>query len=271
MIDVQNMNDERSISIDKVGIKDLRIPLQIKQSDGKPQNVSANVNIYVDLPENKKGTHMSRLIEIMNDYNQTPIQISTVKDILKEIKNMLDSTTAYIEMSFDYFIKKKAPVSSKESFLDYNCNISSMMNGVNSSYEMSVKVPISSLCPCSKQISKYGAHNQRGHVVLSIGTDELFNLEEIIKMVESGASCELYPLLKRPDEKYVTEKAYENPKFVEDIVRDVALKASLDKRIVSYRVSCENFESIHNHSAFAEIVSKGLGGKLNVDNQRIHV
>lgn len=256
MKDVQNMKDTRNIAIDRVGIKDLVVPILVQQKNKQQQPVTAKVNIFVDLPSNKKGTHMSRFVEIIEDFRNTPISISVIRQILRTIKQRLEAKTAYIEVCFTYFIEKVAPVSRKKALMNYQCEISSMLNGEKSNYIVKVKVPVSSLCPCSKEISKYGAHNQRGTISAEISTNEFIAFEDLISLIESNGSCEVYPLLKRVDEKFVTEKAYENPKFVEDITRDVGIRLSSCKKILGFKVSCENYESIHNHNAFAEITIK---------------
>lgn len=248
--DVQATEDTRKLDIDRVGIKAIRHPCVVKDRTGGIQHTVANFNMYVGLPHNFKGTHMSRFVEVLNTHEQA-ITVESFQRMLWEMTERLDAKSGHIEMSFPYFINKTAPVSGVKSLLDYEVSfIGEIREGVP---EMTVRVlvPITTLCPCSKNISNYGAHNQRSHVTVTAVIERFIWIEEIIEMVEREASCELYGLLKRPDEKYVTERAYDNPKFVEDIVRDVAAHLNDDDRILSFCVESENFESIHNHSAYA--------------------
>jgi len=250
--DVQSSADTRRLSIDKVGIKDIRHPVVVKDRSEGEQHTIANFNMYVYLPHNFKGTHMSRFVEILNNHERE-INVESFKLMLTEMAELLESKTGHIEMSFPYFINKTAPISGVNSLMDYQVALlGDIKDGVP---KMSIKVvvPVTSLCPCSKSISDYGAHNQRSHVTIEAHTRGFVWIEELIELVEQEASCELYGLLKRPDEKYVTERAYNNPKFVEDMVRDVAGRLNKDNRIASYTVESENFESIHNHSAYAMI------------------
>jgi len=250
--DVQNSQDTRAIAINKVGIKDIRHPVQVKDRTGKVQHTIANFNMYVDLPHNFKGTHMSRFVEILNNH-EWEITVDSFKTMLTEMTERLDADCGHIEMSFHFFVNKTAPASGVQSLLDYEVNfIGERKNGKNK-INIKVIVPVTSLCPCSKKISDRGAHNQRSHVTVNVETEDFIWVEEIIDLVEGQASCELYGLLKRPDEKIVTERAYDNPKFVEDIVRDIAHQLNNDERIQAYTVESENFESIHNHSAYALI------------------
>jgi GTP cyclohydrolase IB len=250
--DVQGSSDTRRVPIDKVGIKGIRHPVRVMDRSMGEQNTIALFNMYVDLPQDFKGTHMSRFVEILNNH-EYGITVDSFRGMLVEMTNRLEASSGYIEMSFPYFISKPAPVSKVSSLMDYEVRlIGKVANGVTH-IETEVVVPVTSLCPCSKEISDYGAHNQRSHVTVRIQSDALVWIEELIDMVEEQASCQLYGLLKRPDEKYVTERAYDNPKFVEDMVRDVAVQLNGDARIGSYVVESENFESIHNHSAYARI------------------
>lgn len=250
--DVQSSQDTRAIAINKVGIKDIRHPVQVKDRTGQIQHTIANFNMYVDLPHNFKGTHMSRFVEILNNH-EWEITVESFKTMLTEMTNRLDAECGHIEMSFHFFINKTAPASGVQSLLDYEVTfIGERSNNLNI-INIKVVVPVTSLCPCSKKISDRGAHNQRSHVTVNIETEDFIWIEEIIDLVESQASCELYGLLKRPDEKVVTERAYDNPKFVEDMVRDIAYQLNADERILAYTVESENFESIHNHSAYALI------------------
>ncbi|MDQ3000312.1 MAG: GTP cyclohydrolase FolE2 [Fibrobacterota bacterium] len=253
--DVQNLEDTRRIDIDKVGIKSIRHPVRVKDRSGGEQHTIANFNMYVYLPHNFKGTHMSRFVEILNA-RETEITVESFKGMLPQMIEKLNSEAGNIEMTFPYFVNKAAPVSGVKSLMDYEVTFIGEITKATSSMTLKVVVPVTSLCPCSKKISDYGAHNQRSHVTVSAriakGPHFLW-IEDVIDLVESVASCQLYGLLKRPDEKYVTERAYDNPKFVEDMVRDTAHLLNLDKRISHYVVESENFESIHNHSAYAMI------------------
>ncbi|WP_455218214.1 GTP cyclohydrolase FolE2 [Kaarinaea lacus] len=250
--DVQNSKDTRHLPINKVGIKDIRHPVRIRDRSGGEQNTIACFNMYVNLPHNFKGTHMSRFVEILNQHERE-ISVKSFKDMLKEMAERLEADSGHIEMAFPYFVNKAAPVSGVESLLDYNVTFIGEIKKGQHSTTLRVVVPVTSLCPCSKKISDYGAHNQRSHVTLTVKTKGFIWIEDLIDIVEDTASCELYGLLKRPDEKYVTERAYDNPKFVEDMVRDIAVKLNVEDRITSYIVESENFESIHNHSAYALI------------------
>ena len=250
--DVQGSADTRQIPIDKVGIKDIRHPVRIKDRSVGEQNTVATFNMYVNLPHNFKGTHMSRFVEILNQHERE-ITVESFKEMLHEMTGRLEADAGHIEMSFHYFINKAAPISGVESLLDYEVTLIGEIREGRPEMYISVVVPTTSLCPCSKSISDRGAHNQRSHVTLTVRTCDFLWIEELIDIVESEASCQLYGLLKRPDEKYVTEQAYDNPKFVEDMVRDVAARLNTDDRICAYTVEAENFESIHNHSAYALI------------------
>ena len=250
--DVQSSADTRQIAINKVGIKDIRHPVRVKDRSEGEQATIANFNMYVYLPHNFKGTHMSRFVQILNTHERE-ITLDSFKVMLEEMAERLESSEGHIEMSFPFFVNKKAPISGVESLLDYHVTLLGQIKDGVSDISVKVIVPVTSLCPCSKKISDYGAHNQRSHVTLTVRMDEFVWIEELIDLVEAEASCELFGLLKRPDEKYVTERAYDNPKFVEDMVRDVAARLNADDRISAYTVESENFESIHNHSAYALI------------------
>lgn len=252
IVDVQGSPDTRQIPIDKVGIKDVRHPVNVKDRSQGEQHTIAQFNMYVELPHSFKGTHMSRFVEILNSH-KPEISVESFKDMLVEMAQRLDAETGHIEMSFPYFITKSAPVSGVKSLMDYQVTLTGETTHGQHSMTLKVVVPVTSLCPCSKEISSYGAHNQRSHVTVSVQTTKFVWIEDLIELVEKKASCELYGLLKRPDEKYVTEHAYDNPKFVEDMVRDVAAALDDDDRIEAYVVESENFESIHNHSAYAMI------------------
>lgn len=252
MPDVQNTPDPRKMAIDKVGIKSIRHPVKVKDKTGDIQHTIATFGMYVYLPHHFKGTHMSRFVEILNN-QEREISVESFENILRQMILRLEAKSGYIEMSFPYFINKSAPVSGVKSLLDYEVSFIGEIREDSYHQTIKVMVPCTSLCPCSKKISDYGAHNQRSHITITVRTNEFIWIEDLIHLAEENASSQLYGLLKRPDEKYVTELAYENPKFVEDLVRDVAAALNKDKRIESYVVESENFESIHNHSAYALI------------------
>ena len=256
--DVQALPDSRKLAIDKVGVKAIRHPMRIMErpsaDSSRPgvQHTIAHFNMYVGLPHHFKGTHMSRFVEIL-EAHEREITMQSFQAMLKEMTQKLEAEEGHIEMSFPYFIEKAAPVSGVKSLMDYEVTFHGQAKKRRQAFTMKVVVPVTSLCPCSKKISAYGAHNQRSHVTVSARTNDFVWIEEIVDLVEKQGSSELYGLLKRPDEKFVTERAYDNPKFVEDMVRDVAAVINLDERIDAYVVESENFESIHNHSAYALI------------------
>ena len=248
--DVQSSADSRRIAIDKVGIKDIRHPVRVRDRAKGEQHTVATFNMYVYLPHSFKGTHMSRFVQILNGHEQE-ISVASFKVMLEEMAERLESEAGHIEMRFPYFVDKRAPVTGVHSLLDYDVTFIGEVRDGEPEMHIKVVVPVTSLCPCSKEISAYGAHNQRSHVTVQVRNRGFIWLEEIIELVEREASCEIFGLLKRPDEKHVTERAYDNPKFVEDIVRDVAARLNADDRVGAYVVEAENFESIHNHSAYA--------------------
>ena len=251
--DVQSSTDSRQLPINKVGIKSIRHPVRVLDKNGGVQHTIATFNMYVGLPHNFKGTHMSRFVEILNSHDRE-ISVESFESMLREMVKKLEAETGIIEMTFPYFIDKEAPVSKVRSLMDYEVTfVGEILKGSIYRQTMKVVVPVTSLCPCSKKISAYGAHNQRSHVTVTATTNSFVWIEEIVQLVEKQGSCELYGLLKRPDEKYVTERAYDNPKFVEDLVRDVAGALNAEPRIDAYVLEAENFESIHNHSAYALI------------------
>jgi len=250
--DVQNRRDTRRIAINKVGIKDIRHPVRVRDRSDGEQHTVANFNMYVNLPHNFKGTHMSRFVEILNGHEKE-ISVDSFKEMLAEMAQRLEADSGHIEMSFPYFVNKTAPISGVKSLMDYEVSLIGEIHDGKPVMSIKVVVPVTSLCPCSKKISDRGAHNQRSHVTVQVRTQSFVWIEEVIELVEKQASCELYGLLKRPDEKHVTERAYDNPKFVEDMVRDVAVQLNQDDRFDAYVVESENFESIHNHSAYAMI------------------
>ena len=251
--DVQGTPDTRNIAIDKVGIKDIRHPVRVSDRSSGEQHTIASFNMYVELPHSFKGTHMSRFVEILAS-QESEISVRSFKSILREMTERLEAEKGHIEMNFPYFVTKRAPMSGVASPMDYDVTLIGQIESGKATIQTKVIVPVTSLCPCSKSISDYGAHNQRSHVTLTVKTKGFVWIEELIDLVEEQASCELYGLLKRVDEKYVTERAYDNPKFVEDMVRDVAARLNQDERISGYIIESENFESIHNHSAYAQIV-----------------
>ncbi len=250
--DVQNTPDTRMMPIDRVGIKNIRHPIVILDRSGREQHTVAHFDMYVRLPHNFKGTHMSRFVEILNQH-QYEISVDSFKQIIGEMVRLLNAEDGCIEMRFPFFLDKKAPVTGVQSLMDYDVSFIGEFHNGQPDISVRVVIPATSLCPCSKKISNYGAHNQRSHITLQVRLRDFIWIEELIEIGERAASCELYGLLKRPDEKFVTERAYENPKFVEDMVRDLALALNKDQRIIAYTVESENFESIHNHSAYAAI------------------
>ncbi len=253
MIDIQNQRDDRNISIDNVGIKNLRYPVTVRDRRDGFQHTVATINMYVDLPHRIRGTHMSRFVEILHSLSPE-VSLRTFSKTLEKMKEHLNAASAHVEMTFPYFIEKKAPVSRSPGLMDYTCRIigSSDSNG-KVDLISEVIVPISSVCPCSKEISDVGAHNQRGEVRLKTRFKKFIWLEDMIELVEAASSCDVYSVLKRVDEKEVTERGFTNAKFVEDVVRDIAKKLLSDNNITWFSVSAENFESIHNHSAYAHI------------------
>lgn len=256
--DTQNLKDDRGIDIQKVGVKQVEVPLTIQRKNESNQIVNANATVSVSLPKHYKGTHMSRFIEVLSEWENKNLLGVDIKGCLAAIIKKLNAQSGELKFDFKYFINKKSPVSKITSAMSYDCSFDGVIlnyGGVNEKYTftLGVKVPVTSLCPCSKEISECGAHNQRAvvSVKVSYSEDKHIWIEDLIKMVEKCGSCEIYPLLKRVDEKYVTEKAYKNPKFVEDILRDVVLELRENKIVDSFEVECEAFESIHNHSAWA--------------------
>ena len=255
MEDVQNLVDTRQIAINRVGIKSIRHPVKVRDRTGGVQHTVATFNMYVGLPHDFKGTHMSRFVQILNSHERE-ISVENIAVILREMVEKLEAKTGYVEMNFPYFINKAAPVSGVLSLLDYDVTLIGELDDKGIQSTVRVVVPVTSLCPCSKTISERGAHNQRSNVTVTATISDHVWIEEILQIVEAEASCQLYSLLKRPDEKYVTERAYDNPKFVEDMVRDVAARLNAEPRISSYVIESENFESIHNHSAYAQIENR---------------
>jgi GTP cyclohydrolase I len=253
--DKQSERDHRELRIDKVGVRGLRFPIQVRDKARSVQNTIATIGMFVDLPKEFKGTHMSRFIEVLNAHGSV-IHVENINEILRELRKKLNAATSHLEIEFPYFMSKKSPVSRLESLMDYVARFdATAMNG-EIDFVLTVKASVTTLCPCSKAIAKYGAHNQRGEVTVAIRSRKIVWIEDLIATIESSASSELYALLKRQDEKAVTERAYENPVFVEDLVRNVALRLNADARVSWYKVEAENFESIHNHNAYA-CIEKG--------------
>ncbi len=249
MRDIQSEKDLRNIPLKRVGVSDIQYPIRVMDRTNRTQHTIAKISMFVDLPKEFRGTHMSRFIEVLNKH-RCDMSIRNIENVLDDIKKALNADESHIEARFPYFILKKAPVSKIESFMNYDCAfIASKKEKMD--FILEVNTPVHTLCPCSKSISKYGAHNQRGIVKVRVRMKKLVWIEEIIEITENAASASLYSLLKRVDEKYVTEKAYENPRFVEDIVRNVSLELNKDSRIPYYSVEAKNFESIHNHNAYA--------------------
>lgn len=252
MVDVQNQRDYRNIDIDKVGVKGIKYPIIVLDRQNGTQHVNADINMYVNLPHRFKGTHMSRFIEILNEYRGM-VNIKTLRNILNQMKARLDARSAHIEIRFPYFIEKQAPVSKAISLMEYQCLFTGESNGQHDDFLVGITVPVTTVCPCSKEISTLGAHNQRSIVTVKLRFMKFFWIEDVIRTIEASASCEVFSLLKRSDEKHVTERAYNNPMFAEDVVRNVAEKLNQDSNFTWYSIESENIESIHNHSAYAYI------------------
>lgn len=257
--DVQSRPDDRGIALDRAGVSGLRYPITVlDKSDGRQETV-AKLSMSVSLPHHFKGTHMSRFIEVLNSH-RGEITMRTLPVILKELKNRLDAETAHIEVRFPYFVEREAPVSKSKALMDYECTFIGESNGTHEDFVLRVCTPVTSLCPCSKEISDYGAHNQRGYITIDVrsrqnenGESEIIWIEELIEIAERSASSPVYALIKRPDERFVTMQAFDNPVFVEDMARKAAEQLMNDTRVVWFRVHAENDESIHNHNAFAEL------------------
>ncbi|HHO77342.1 MAG TPA: GTP cyclohydrolase I FolE2 [Deltaproteobacteria bacterium] len=257
MKDVQKQRPDNPLYIEKVGVKGISYPIIVSDRKKGTQNTVASINLYVDLPREFKGTHMSRFIEVLNEYKEE-IHIKNFEHILNDIKTTLEAESAHMEIYFPYFIEKKAPVSGAVGLMEYNCCLLGMVGRLRQ-FKVGVNVPIQTLCPCSKEISDYGAHNQRGLVSVVVRYEKFFWLEDLIDLIESCSSSQVYPILKRPDEKFITEQAYNNPMFVEDVVRQAASLLNERDEFSWYSVEAENYESIHNHSAYAYIESKDNG------------
>lgn len=254
LLDVQAQPDDRRLAINKVGVKEIRYPIVVKDRSRGKQLTVASINMYVNLPHHFKGTHMSRFLEVLAEHDEA-ISVDSLPDLLQKVREHLDAQEAHIELEFPYFMRKSAPVSGATALMDYRVRFCGTVKAKRYQMILEVMVPVTTLCPCSREISERGAHNQRSHVTVRLRFKKFVWVEEIIELVENNASCQLYPILKRPDEKYVTEKAFDNPRFVEDMVRSVAADLEKDPRIAWFSVAAENFESIHNHSAYAFIES----------------
>ena len=253
MIDIQKQKDKRGLPIDYVGVKNVMHPLLIPTKNNKFQQVSASINFYTDLAHDIRGIHMSRFIETIYENKHSKMTLEELKRITDKLKNKLGVSRARLEVNFDLFIIKQSPVSKKNSYSSYHCSIITETNCKKYNQQLIIEIPIMLLCPCSKAISKYNAHNQRAIVTLNIELIKPMHIEDIVDMVEKEGSCELYSILKRPDEKFVTEKSYNNPKFVEDVVRDIGLELKHFDAVQSAIIDCESQESIHTHNAFARL------------------
>lgn len=256
MVDVQSMRDERRVPIQKVGIKGVRYPVTLKDKAMQVQHTTAVVNLFADLPHDFKGTHMSRFIEVFEEY-RSDVSMPRFLAMLRKIRQELDAQVAYADLHFPYFMVKKAPVSGQPSIMSYDCSYEGSVGADSHNFVVGVTVPVQTVCPCSKAISAAGAHNQRGLVTLKVALGPFFWIEDLVAVVEESASSELFTLLKREDEKYVTERAYERPRFVEDLVREVYVKIDAMGIFPRFSVEAENFESIHNHSAYALVEKRG--------------
>jgi len=252
LTDIQQERDNRELPIDKVGVRGLRFPIRIRDKAHSHQDTIATIGMYVDLPHQFKGTHMSRFIEVLNAHGNA-VHVENIPDILSAMQEKLHAQTAHLEMDFPFFLEKSAPVTGKTGLLDYGARFDATANGDEIDFVLEVKANVTTLCPCSKAISNHGAHNQRGQVTVQLRSSKTVWIEDVVELIEASASSELFSLLKRPDEKYVTEKAYNNPVFVEDLVRNAATRLNEHPLISWYKVEAENFESIHNHNAYASI------------------
>ncbi|OPZ60601.1 MAG: GTP cyclohydrolase FolE2 [Deltaproteobacteria bacterium ADurb.Bin510] len=255
MKDVQQQKPENPLYIQKVGVKDISYPIVVLDRSKGQQHTVGSFNLYVDLPQEFKGTHMSRFIEVLNEYREE-IHIKRFGHILSEVRATLGASCAHMQVDFPYFMEKTAPVSGASGLMEYRCSLIGSASGTERDFKVKVVVPIQTLCPCSKEISSYGAHNQRGIVTVTVRYEKFFWLEDLIELIEACGSSPVYPILKRPDEKFVTEQAYDNPRFVEDVVRQVAVALKEHPEFSWFSVEAENFESIHNHSAYAYLESQ---------------
>ncbi len=268
LADTQNSADDRNIPIDRVGVRGLRFPLRVRDKDHAEQSTVATVSLSVDLPHHFKGTHMSRFVEVLNSHGRV-LHVTNIRALCRELKIRLEARSAHAEFSFPYFVEKHAPTTGAVGLVDCQARFDAKL-GADDTFDLTttVVVGVTTLCPCSKAISDRGAHNQRGEVTFRVRFKGLVWIEDLIRMVETSASSELYSLLKRPDEKAVTERAFDNPVFVEDLVRNVAIQAQNHSAITWFTVEAENFESIHNHNAFALVTSETLASATGVSHPR---
>lgn len=252
LVDIQSSEDKRNIAIDRVGVRDVKYPIAVLDREHERQHTIGVFTLTVDLPKQFKGTHMSRFLEVLNE-KRSEVSVNAIPEILSGLRERLHAESAHIDVKFPFFMRKKAPVTGKCGMMEYDCRFIAESNS-KLDFVMEVIVPVTTLCPCSKEISARGAHNQRGYVTVRIRFNDMVWLEELIEKVEACGSAPLFPVLKRPDEKWVTEHAYDNPRFVEDMVREVALVMEADDRITWYEIEVENHESIHAHNAYATLV-----------------
>lgn len=258
MPDVQSRSDTRRVPIDRVGVKEVTYPMRLHSRGGGEQHTVATINMYVALPQEQKGTHMSRFLEVLNEHTGEPVCPERIPEITRAIRERLEAKEAHFEAAFTYFINKPAPVTGQAGLMNYEVTFACTANGATD-FVMTVAAPAQSLCPCSKEISEYGAHNQRCRIEASVRTSSMMWIEDLAEHLEAAASVPVFAVLKRPDEKWVTERAYENPKFVEDIVRDLAGRLEGDDRVTWYSINSENFESIHSHNAYARLTRDKRG------------
>jgi GTP cyclohydrolase IB len=259
MVDVQSRHDSRGMPLDQVGVRDIRCPITVLDRAAEKQHTVASMSLAVSLPHHFKGTHMSRFIEAL-ERHRGELTMRTMPELLEDLRTCLDAERARVEVRFPYFLSRSAPASGATALMDYQCWFIGEGGAADSSFTMGVEVPVTSLCPCSKEISDYGAHNQRGHISIELqtcptaaGEKQLVWIEELISIAERSASAPVYPLLKRSDERHVTMQAYDNPVFVEDMVRSVAVELQADQRVGWFSVRAVNQESIHNHNAYAAV------------------
>lgn len=254
LVDIQSTQDERNIAIDKVGVRKVKYPIQVQERGGGKQQTVGLFTLAVDLPKEFKGTHMSRFLEVLGESTEA-ISASSIPTILTELRARLHADTAHLEVGFTFFRTKSAPVTGKTGQMGYDCGFSAA-GGALEQFLLTLTVPVTTLCPCSKEISEFGAHNQRGYVSVKVQPNGHLWLEDVIDMIEGAGSAQLYPVLKRPDEKFVTEQAYQNPRFVEDMVREVAIAFDQHPGVAAYEIEVENHESIHDHNAYAYLARR---------------
>ncbi|HVL40298.1 MAG TPA: GTP cyclohydrolase FolE2 [Fimbriimonadaceae bacterium] len=255
LVDIQSSPDSRNIAIDRVGVREVKYPMHVRQREGGMQHTVGVFTLTVDLPREFKGTHMSRFLEVLGEHNHD-LSVETIPDILARLRERLKAQNAHLDVRFTLFREKGAPVTGRVGMMGYECGFSAT-GGETNDFHLTLTVPVTTLCPCSKEISSFGAHNQRGYVGVKVWPDGgILWLEDVIDMIEACGSAPLYPVLKRPDEKFVTEQAYQNPRFVEDMVREVALRFEADARVLGYEIEVENHESIHDHNAYAYLARR---------------